>query len=209
MSEQDWFNRVALGFAVVVLVGFVAGLGLAGAFGAGGAGHAANAAGGAAPVHLYLTVAFNPVSGMDEYFPANFTVPAHTPVILTITSFDNGTNVVPAVYSLVTGAVGGTEMVTEHGVSNPMTSVPTNGLAHTFTMMPAMSSGMPMHGMSMGGMPMVNLPIPSAPSQSDPVTVSGEFYFNTTGQFSWQCMAPCDAGAMAQAGMMAGTVTVD
>src|ERR1700686_1286532 len=32
MSEQVWFNRVALGLTVVVLVGFAAGLGLAGAF---------------------------------------------------------------------------------------------------------------------------------------------------------------------------------
>jgi hypothetical protein len=205
MTEQDWFNRVALGFAVVVLIGFVAGLGLAGAFGSGGS-HSPSASptGSAAPVHLYLTISFNPGTGSDQYFPANFTVPAHTPVILTITSYDNGTNVVPAMYSVVSGAAGGTEMVTMNGISHPVPSVSTAGIAHTFTMM---SDGAGM-GMMAGGMPAVNLPIPSAASMSNPVTVTGEFYFNSTGPFGWMCLAPCDAGAMATMGLMAGTVTV-
>jgi hypothetical protein len=203
VTEQDWFNRVAVGFAVVVLVGFGAGLGLAGAFGSTGA-SPATASGGTSPVHLYLTISFNPATGADEYFPANFTVPAHTPVILTITNYDNGSNLVSPVYSMVTGTVGGMELVTENGMTHSMPSVPANGIAHTFTIMPPMSGGM-----SMGGGPSVNLPIPSAGSLSNPVTVSATLYFNATGEFTWMCMAPCDRNAMATPGMMAGTVTVD
>jgi hypothetical protein len=208
MSEQDWFNRVALGVAVAILIGVGAGLGIAGGFSSGAPSSASSPSSSATPVHLYLTISFNPGTGADEYFPANFSVPAHTPVILTITSFDNGTNLVPAMYAMVAGTVGNTEMVTEHGVTHAMPSVPTNGIAHTFTMM-SMSSGGMGGGMAAGGGAAVNLPIPSAPSMSDPVTVSAELYFNATGTYGWECMAPCDPNAMATMGLMAGVVTVD
>src|SRR5712691_317816 len=51
--------------------------------------------------HVYLNVAYNPYTGLDEYFPANFTVPTNVPIIITITNYDNGTNTVPSDYAKI------------------------------------------------------------------------------------------------------------
>src|SRR5574337_778054 len=53
--------------------------------------------------HIYLSIAFNPYSGLDEVFPANFTIPAGADVVFTITNYDNGTNPIPASLAVVTG----------------------------------------------------------------------------------------------------------
>lgn len=144
--------------------------------------------------HLYLAIAFNPYTGLDQYFPANFSVPANVPVLITITNYDNGTNIVPAAYAKVLGTVGGTETVTNGTASGvPVTSVPTTGISHTFTLI--------------AGPYAVNIPIPPAQDQT-PTVVSFTVVFATPGQFVWHCMAPCDSAAMATLGFMMGTVTV-
>lgn len=139
--------------------------------------------------HLYLSVAYNPFTGLDEYFPANFSVPANVPVTITITNYDNGTNTVPAAYGQVLGTVGGTETV--NGVA--VTSVAGDQIAHTFTIVSSPYS--------------INVPIPAAQDQT-PTVVSFTVVFATTGQFEWHCMAPCDDAAMTTPGFMTGAVTV-
>jgi len=143
---------------------------------------------------LYLTVAYNPFTGLDEYFPANFTVRAGVPVIITITNYDNGTNMIPTGFNQVLGTVGGMETITNSTVSGAaVASVPADGVAHTFTL-----DASPYK---------VNVPIPAADGQI-PTVVSFTVVFTTTGQFVWHCMAMCDDSAMTTPGFMMGTVTV-
>lgn len=144
--------------------------------------------------HLYLAIAYNPYTGLDQYFPANFTVPANVPVIITITNYDNGTNLVPADFSQVRGTVGGTETVTNATASGvARTSVPVDQIAHTFTLNAAPYD--------------INVPIPAAQGTT-PTVVTFTVVFTATGQFVWHCMAPCDNMAMMTPGLMMGFVTV-
>ena len=154
------------------------------------------------PYTLYLTVAFNPGSGHDEYFPANFTVPAHTLVIVTIADYDNGSNPVPAVDGVVQGTVGGTETVVNatYPSGHAVSSVNGTEVAHTFTV-------------ATGGYAL-NVPVPPA-NRIDtagnivPTLVTFGTYFNLTGTFVWHCLAPCDAWSMRTPGYMMGTLTVE
>lgn len=144
--------------------------------------------------HLYLTISFDPYTGLDKYFPANFSVPANVPVTITITNYDNGTNVVPAAFSQVLGTVGGTETVTNATQSaTAESSVPADQIAHTFTLVSSPYD--------------INVPIPAA-VDTTPTVVSFTVVFTSAGQFVWHCMAPCDDAAMNTLGFMTGTVTV-
>lgn len=144
--------------------------------------------------HLYLSIAYDPYTGLDEYFPANFSVPANVPVIITITNYDNGTNAVPAAFSQVRGTVGGTEIVTNATATGmALASVPMNRIAHTFTMNAAPYD--------------INVPILAA-HDTTPTVVTFTVIFTSAGEFVWHCMAPCDMSAMTTPGFMTGTVTV-
>lgn len=144
--------------------------------------------------HLYLSIAYDPYTGLDKYFPANFTVPANVPILITITNYDNGTNVVPADFAKVLGTVDGIETVTNATLNaQSVSSVAPDQITHTFTM-----DATPYP---------INIPIPAAQG-TDPTVVSFTVVFTSTGQFVWHCMAPCDMDAMATPGFMMGTVTV-
>ena len=144
--------------------------------------------------HVYVSVAYNPYTGLDEYFPANFTVPANVPVIITITNYDNGTNLVPSDFASVRGTVGGTESVTDATAADRvLTSVPATEVTHTFTIM--------------SGDLNVNVPIPAAQGTTLTV-VTFTLQFSQTGPIYWHCMAPCDPQAMSTPGFMTGTITV-
>lgn len=144
--------------------------------------------------HLYLSVAYDPFTGLDEYFPANFSVPANIPVLFTITNYDNGTNVVPAAFTQVLGTQGGTETVTNGTASGvTLSAVAADAIAHTFTIE--------------SGSVHLNVPIPAA-QDTTPTVVSFTVIFTSAGQFVWHCMAPCDMDAMMTPGFMTGTVTV-
>lgn len=137
--------------------------------------------------------------GWPQYTPAEFTVPAHSLVTVTIRNFDSGQAQVPAAYLRVQGTVGGTIAVA-HGVRGnvavlPVThlsAVAANDVAHTFTV-PALG---------------LNVPIPPAS------TVTFSFRTGAAGSYAWQCFAPCGtgptgwSGAMAALGYMQGHITV-
>lgn len=196
MNEKAWFNVVA-GFAgLIVVAGGIAAL----AWGPGSVPSSTSAAGsGSAGAidYLYLTIAFNPGTGMDQYFPANFTVPAHELVVVTITNFDNGTNVVPQGAATVRGTVGGVAYLQVAGSSakHSYSQLAPNKVVHTFSMAQAPYD--------------LNVPLPSATSLSEPTVVTFDAYFNQSGTFAWNCLAPCDMNSMMTSGLMTGTVTVD
>ncbi len=196
MDDQQWFNRVALLIAVAVVV--VGGTVLVvGEHNASASGSAPSSGAPATVDYLYLTIAFNPVNGMDEYFPANFTVPSNTLVVITITNYDNGTNLIAPQYSQVAGTVGGSATIWKDGSSTPQTysSVAVTDVAHTFTI-------------NQGGLHL-NVPVPPAGPTGLPTTVRFSAEFTTPGSFTWMCMAPCDPNSMATPGYMTGTLTVD
>ncbi len=134
------------------------------------------------PPHLYLTVGFNFTTGEDEYYPANFTIPADVNVVVTITNYDNGTNPVPDPVGRVTGTVGGSAIINGQTV----TSIPGASVSHTFTVM------------ALG----INVPIPASSTVTFTIRPEG------TGTYQWHCMAPCDPNAMDTPGFMQGTLTV-
>jgi len=184
-------GTLALAVAVIFLVGFLGG-GLFGYLSRGPP---------PAPVitgqeYLFLTIGFDYATGLDRYFPANFTVPTHTPVLVTITNYDNASNPVPDAVASVRGTVGNVETMQAASAAEgmTMTAVPAADVAHTFTM-------------DSGGYA-INVPIPAASSLADPMVVTFQAYFNITGSFDWHCLAPCDASSMVTPGYMRGTVTV-
>ncbi len=184
-------GTLVLAIAVVLLVGLVGG-GLVGYWSRG----LVPAPAAPGPEYLFLTIGFDYATGLDKYFPANFTVPTHTPVLVTITNYDNASNPVPAAVANVQGTVGGVETMQAASAAEPMvmTAVPANDVAHTFTM-------------DSGGYA-ISVPIPAANSLADPMRVTFTAYFNITGAFDWHCLAPCDSSSMATPGYMRGTVTV-
>ncbi len=138
-------------------------------------------------------------AGWPTYVPADFSVPAHALVTVTIRDFDNGPAPVPAANLKVQGTVGGTMTVTKALLGNVATlpatkvsSVAANDVAHTFTS------------------PGLNLNVPVPPSS----TVTFSFRTGAAGTYTWQCFAPCGTGAtgwsgpMAENGYMQGVITV-
>lgn len=195
MDDQTWFNRMTLVVCFAVVVVGASAVAVAHEI---GPATASPASSGPAPVdHLYLTIAFNPATGMDEYFPANFTVPVNTLVIVTITNYDNGTNVVAPQYAQVTGTADGTATAIMAGSSAPQSysSLPLTNIAHTLTLMQG-----PVH---------LNVPVPPAGPTGLPTVVQFSAEFTQVGSFVWNCMAPCDSGSMATPGLMAGMITVE
>ncbi len=133
-----------------------------------------------ASTHIYLSLAFNPYSGLDEYFPANFTIPAGADVEFVLTNYDNATNPVPDTLAVTKGVSEATGVATSG-----------NGVSHTFTVD------------SLG----INVPIPAA-NGGIPAVVTFTVHVDVPGAYAWMCMAPCDAVSMATPGFMQGTMTV-
>jgi heme/copper-type cytochrome/quinol oxidase subunit 2 len=127
---------------------------------------------------------------------ANIRLPVHTPILLTIISYDTPTPGSEAQYAKVSGTVGGTIFIingtTAMGTSvneewgKNVTSVSVASLAHTFSI-PQLGINIPVVG---GDTELVHL------------------YLNESGTFQWLCLTPCGAEAMSTAGWMEGSVTV-
>ncbi len=167
------------------------------------------ASGSSGPAHIYLTIAFDPVNGYDQYFPANFTVPVNTPVVFSIQNWDTGLNNVSSTYLKVIGTQDGI-MTYNDGRGDPtqtLTSLASDAVSHTFTVMSVGTSGGG-GGPSPSGTPMLNVPIPAASNASFPITVTFTATFTTTGALTWMCFAPCDPASMGTPGYMSGTITV-
>lgn len=134
--------------------------------------------------------------GWPRYTHASWSVRKDDTVILRITSYDDGTaplSGAQTMYDRVQGTLGATETID----GRPVSSVPNNDVAHTFTVV----------GLGL------NLPIPAAPTGGS-VTVVARFVAGRAGTFVWQCYAPCGSGpnsmggAMSTMGWMEGSVRV-
>lgn len=134
--------------------------------------------------------------GWPRYTPATWAVRKGETVVLRVTSYDDGTaplSGAQTMYDHVEGTLGGTELVD----GEPLSLVPNDDVAHTFTVV----------GLGL------NLPVPAAPTGGR-VTIVARFVAKRSGTFVWQCYAPCGSGmnsmggAMATKGWMEGTVRV-
>lgn len=157
-----------------------------------------------APDYVYLQIKGGcawcsaPFNNSDQYTPANFTIPSHTLIVLTITNFDNGVNPVTPTATQVSGVLGGVEYQGAEPPSSwgtPQSSVPASSMSHTFTVSQTSS---------FGGL---NIPVPASTGPSG-TSVTVMLYVNETGALSWQCLAPCDNWSMGMSGFMSGTITV-
>jgi hypothetical protein len=139
-------------------------------------------------------------STTDQYAPANFSVPAHTLLEFTLINFDSGQNPVTPTQAAVNGTLGNCIYLnaTPASLGSCVHSIPAGFVAHTFSFV-----GGPYAGF--------NVPLPSAVNDVEGgtgATVTFFTYFNTTGTFVWNCLAPCDPWSMAHAGFMTGNMTV-
>lgn len=179
MRDSEWFGTVALVAAVLVVV--VGGMAIA---------EQGSGSSGASPAvtvsYLNLTIVLNPVNGMPQYTPANFSVP-HGEVFVKIVDED-----VPASWPGCSCNVSGTQGNVESvNGSAPTSQVSWTDVAHTFSV------------------PSLGINVLS-PAQS---TVTFTLWLNQTGAFNWMCEDPCGedgyTGApMGVPGYMAGTMTV-
>ena len=138
----------------------------------------------------------------DQYAPANFSVPSDTLLEFTITNYDSGQNPVePVTEANVNGTVGNCIYLnsTPTALGPCVHSVSPGFIAHTFSFENGAYAGF-------------NVPIPSAvdtaPEGGVGTTVTFFAYFNETGTFTWNCLAPCDPYSMQTPGFMTGTMTV-
>ena len=141
--------------------------------------------------------------GWPRFVPPDLTFRAGSKVVLTITSYDDGTAPLPAsspfgnvwgsdpTFGIVSG---GTETVD----GKVVTKIPNDKVAHTFTI-PGL---------------LINVPIPAVQSGRKSTTVVYTFKVDKSGTFTWQCEAPCGSGstgmggAMNENGWMRGVVRV-
>jgi hypothetical protein len=182
-------------FVFATLTGYPVGLGSS----------PSSTSGGATPVAGVILTINNPFdtamnASADQYAPANFTVPAHTLLEFTLINYDTGQNAVTSLEATVNGTVGNCIYVnsTPASLGPCVHSVPTGFVVHTFSFESGPYAGF-------------NVPIPSAVKSTEGgigSSVTFFAYFNETGTFTWNCLAPCDPFSMATSGFMTGTMTV-
>lgn len=137
----------------------------------------------------------------DQYAPANFTVPSHTLLEFTLINYDTGQNPVTPEESTVNGTVGNCIYLnaTPTSLGACKHSIPAGFVAHTFSFESGPYAGF-------------NVPVPSAINNSaegaSGASVTFFAFFNETGTFTWNCLAPCDPYSMVTSGFMTGTMTV-
>jgi hypothetical protein len=150
-----------------------------------------------AQLHLTIMMVKPGTQSGPAYVPADFTVPAHARVTVTIVNDDPGDTPLPAgsPFAAVKGTVGNSAAV--DGV--PYTALADDKVAHTFTVLPL--------GLS--------VPIPGdAPAGHQGITVSFTFITGKAGTYMWQCFDPCGSGVsgwqapMGRMSYMMGTLTV-
>jgi hypothetical protein len=159
-------------------------------------------AGGSAPEHLYLSIVTNEGLG-PAYIPSSFSIPAGTPVIITVTNFDSNTPLPPAYanHVRVSGTVGNVGRVQPLSASQPILGgrkvstihqLSAGDVSHTFTI-PSLGINVPMQGRS---------------------RTTFTVLVKKAGSYRWQCFDPCGSGpsgfggVMAEPGYMFGTLNV-
>ena len=140
----------------------------------------------------------------DQYAPANFSVPAHTELEFTLINYDTGMNPGSVDPSITPNVVSGTVGNCVYLNATPTSLGPC---------VKSMNAGFVVHTFSFVSGPYIgfDVPLPSAadsPAGGIGASVTFFAYFNETGTFTWNCVAPCDTYSMATSGFKTGTMTV-
>lgn len=156
---------------------------------------------------LDLTIVTGDMIGKTEYpayVPSDFTLPAYSTVVITVTNFDDATALPKGSesYAQASGLVGGTFTTTPINLKNPngsagqsqtLSALDPAAVSHTFTI-PALG---------------INVPIAAHARETFTITTGAP------GTFAWRCMDPCGAGPVgwgtamaARRNYMEGTLTV-
>jgi hypothetical protein len=163
--------------------------------------------GSSSVTRLDLTIVTGDMIGHTEfpaYIPSDFTLPAYSTIVVTITNFDDATALPAGMsqYASVKGTVGNTMTVTPIKVGDPNgTASPTQTLNHLDPATVSHTFTIPSLG--------INVPV-AAHARVTFVIQTG-----APGQFFWRCFDPCGDGATgwgtamaAKRGFMEGTLTV-
>jgi hypothetical protein len=163
--------------------------------------------GGSVPTRLDLTIVTGNMIGKTEFpafVPSDFTLPAYSTIIVTITNLDDATPLAKGTepYAKVSGTLDNLASVTPIKVTNPNSaggattsigSLPPAAVSHTFTIA------------ALG----INVPIAAH------ARTTFTIHTGAPGTYSWRCFDPCGAGAAgwgtamaAMRGYMEGTLTV-
>ena len=181
MGDSRWTTLAAVSIAAVLLTGGVA---MMAAF------HTTSTTpSSSAPLSaqhnavLDLTLAYNRMLGTYVYTNTGISIPANTPVVVTITNHDPSVNTlfVPG-DNRVIGTVGGIEAVNMGNGPVMVSSLPTSGISHTFTVL--------------DGLYNISVPIPPAPSSSIPSVVTFELMMGYAETTSWACVCHCMPNVM-------------
>ena len=140
-------------------------------------------------VYRALTISLD-ARGVAVFSPASVSVPAGARVVFTITNFDPSVAGLPtATNAQVAGTAGNTVTIQSGSGTAIVRSLPTDGIAHTFTIASPFAH--------------LNVPIPTA--AGGPVRVGFVAVFPSSGTFAFGCVIWC--GPMTPDGM-SGALTV-
>jgi len=156
---------------------------------------------------LDLTVVTGDMTGHSEYpafIPSDFTLPANSTVLITVTNFDDAT-VLPkgsGQYARVSGTLDDAARITPIKAGDPngsagptrvVTALDPTNVSHTFTI------------------PALGINVPIAPHARETFVIRT----GAPGHYFWRCFDPCGADPMgwgtamgAKSGFMQGTLTV-
>lgn len=166
-----------------------------------------NAGGSGVVTRLDLTIVTGGMIGHTEfpaYVPSDFSLPANSTVVVTITNFDDATPLAKGTenFAKVSGTVGGTMTTT------PIKAAYPNGSAGTSQTLAALDPAAVAHTFTIAALG-INVPIPAMSRTTFTI------HTGAPGTYAWRCMDPCGAGATgwgtamsAMRGFMEGTLTV-
>jgi hypothetical protein len=141
-----------------------------------------------------LTIQYDEVSGIANYSSPFISLVGHSLVEMTITNYDPTTSPLFVHWdNQVIGTVGGNETLDcGHGLVS-VTSLPQDGISHTWTVLDSYYN--------------ISVPIPPAPNLTSPCVVHFALSLSHSEMTTWGCVADCDNGQMA-AGRMWGLLLV-
>jgi hypothetical protein len=144
--------------------------------------------------YVNLTISYDNASGIANYTTSFITIVSHTLAVVTIRNYDPTPSPLLVPWdNRVIGTVGGNETLDCGGVVTHVSSLPADGISHTFTVLDAFYN--------------ISVPIPPATSPTVPCVVSFELTMDQADLTNWGCVADCDNGLMA-AGRMYGVLLV-
>lgn len=144
--------------------------------------------------YVNLTITYDPATQIANYTTPFISIVAHTLVVMTITNHDPSASPLFVPWdNHVVGTVGGNESVNCGAGTETVTSLPSNGVSHTWTVLDSYYN--------------ISVPIPPAPSAGTPCVVTFELVANQSEMTTWGCVADCDNGQMA-AGRMWGLLLI-